>query len=118
VKQVRVIFIGLTQMLREIVSEAVGREQDVDIVRSYPSAADLTTAVAESEAAVVIAGADLCDSATVCKTLRRFPRLKIVSISDDARQIALHELTLRRRSLGDPSAARMLAAIRSATRCS
>jgi DNA-binding NarL/FixJ family response regulator len=114
VKRIRVILIGLTQMLREIVVDAVGRERDLEIVRSYPPAADFTTAVAESKAAVVIAGADSSDSATVRRTLWKFPSVKIVSISDDARQIALHELALHRQNLGNLSPERLAAAIRAA----
>jgi DNA-binding NarL/FixJ family response regulator len=113
-KRIRVILIGLAQMLREIVTQAVGREPDIEIVRNYPPTVDLATAVTESKASVVIASAAACDPSTVRRALGKSPQVKIVSISDDAQQIALYEFAVRRRNLGDLSPAQLLAAIRSA----
>jgi DNA-binding NarL/FixJ family response regulator len=116
VQRIRVILIALTQMVREIVIQAAGREPDLTIVRDYPPTADFATAVAESEAEVVIASADACDPAMVRRTLRKHPWLTIVSISDDARQIFLYGLMVRRTNLGDVSPTQLLAAIRAAAK--
>lgn len=111
----RVVVLELPRLVQEIVEHAVGGQPDMEIVADLPTAPTLPAALAEARADVVISGAEH-GCAALSELLGELPRLKLLAVSDDARNAVLYELRPTRTPLGEVSPQTIVDAIRSARR--
>jgi len=102
-------------MLREIIERAVAGQPDMEIVDDLPPNAMAPDALRRAGADVVIS-AGYHDSAAVSRLLCELPRLKVLVVSADGRETALHELRPNRMELGEVSPQTIVDAIRGACR--
>jgi hypothetical protein len=110
--RVLLISTGLPKMLGEIVSHALGRYADVELVVAASPAGGLPTAVREAEADVVVGAESQLPGAEVCALLDGFPRSRVFTLTTDARMAWLCELRPERVTLGEVSPERLAEAIR------
>jgi hypothetical protein len=110
------VLIGMTRMLREIVSETLTSGRDVRIVNQYETVDDLVATVQRDRAEFVIAGADTIARGEIGRALEAAPRLKILGLAADGRQLYLHELAPRRLEFGEISPQRLLTIVRARAR--
>lgn len=101
-------------MLREIVRDAIGRQDDMELLGEFPAATDLRTAVESTGADFVItdAATAACDQVPVLLDAR--PRVRVLGITNSGRQTYLYELRPHRVRLGEISPQALIEAIRSA----
>jgi hypothetical protein len=111
VTRVLLISTGLPEMLGEIVSQALGRHSDVDLVVAT-APAGLATAVRDAAADVVVGAESQLPEADVCAVLDGFPRVRVFTLTTDARMAWLCELRPERVALGEVSPERLAEAIR------
>ena len=89
-------------MLREIIERAVAGQPDMEIVDDVPADAIAPAALRRAGANVVIS-AGHHDATAVNRLLCELPRLKVLVVSGDGRETALHELRPTRTALGTSS---------------
>jgi hypothetical protein len=116
VAPIRIVLIGMTRMLREIVYETLTSGRDVRIVNQYDEVDDLVAAIERDRPEFVIAGAETIPRQNVARALDAAPRLKILGLAADGRQLYLHELAPRRLEFGEISPQRLLTIIRARAR--
>jgi DNA-binding NarL/FixJ family response regulator len=102
-------------MLREIIERAVTGQPDMEIVDDILPSEIVPEALRQARADVVIS-AGHHDSATLNQVLCELPRLKVLVVSADGRETALHELRPNRMELGEVSPQTIVDAIRGACR--
>lgn len=116
-KKIRIILADMPAMLVDIIAEIIALEPDLTFVDSISDSTELKTAVRRARADVVITqslGDELAaHSAALLSTGRP---LKIIAITDQARQGLLCELRPHCEPLGPLSAEGLVAAIRTAAR--
>jgi hypothetical protein len=112
VTRVLLISTGLPKMLGEIVSHALARYADVELVVAAAAAGGLQTAVRDAEADVVVGAESQLPGADVCALLDGFPRSRVFTLTSDARMAWLCELRPERVALGEVSPERLADAIR------
>ncbi len=114
-KKIRIIIADVPAMLRDIVAEIIAAEPDLAIVDAIPNNADVKAAVRRSGADVVIT--QQADSeASFDNTALLYARhpLKVIAITGNACEGLLYDLRPHCESLGELSAAALVAAIRGA----
>jgi DNA-binding NarL/FixJ family response regulator len=111
-EQIRIVLVGMPRMLREIVREIVTTQLDMSVVAETTDPAALLRLLRRKDAQLVVAGADDLQGADVERLLDAHPRLKLLSIRDDGRQILLYELRPRKVALGELAPSTLAAAIR------
>lgn len=104
----RILIFGLQQMMHEIIEYAVLGRSGLEVVNS--DCGLLADAVEQSHANAVIVGAD--DPELAVALLERHPRLKLLAIIADGREVLLYELRPRREVLGELSSDALLDALR------
>ena len=102
-------------MLREIIERAVAGQPDMEIVDDLRADALAPEGLRRAGADVVISAGEH-DSAAVNRLLCELPRLKVLVVSADGRETALHELRPTRTALGEVSPQTIVDAIRGARR--
>jgi DNA-binding NarL/FixJ family response regulator len=102
-------------MLREIIERAVTGQPDMEIIDDALPSAIVPEALRRARADVVIS-AEHHDSAALNHVLWELPRLKVLVVSADGRETALHELRPNRIELGEVSPQTIVDAIRGACR--
>jgi DNA-binding NarL/FixJ family response regulator len=110
-ERTRIVLIDMPRLLREIVKQATS---EFDVVAEYDGPADLTRAVDEHRAQIVIAGADAADVQAFERLVVLRPHVKVLGISADGRSTTLVELAPRRKELGELSPDRLRAAVHAA----
>jgi hypothetical protein len=99
-------------MLREIVLETISSAPDLEVAREYEPPVDLSAAVERDRPDVVVAGSDGLDDDEIERALDEAPRLKVIRLADDGRQLLLYELAPQRFELGQASPQRLLEVLR------
>jgi DNA-binding NarL/FixJ family response regulator len=113
--RIRILLVELPRILRDIISDVVAQERDMEVVRVLETRDALLTAVQESPADVVILG--LADTALpeVCDELvGAHPQMKVLAVAGDGRGVFLHELRPQTLSLGEVSPQGLIDAVRAA----
>ena len=103
---------GLPTMLGDILSHALVRYPDVELVVAAAPPGGLGTAVRDAEPDVVIGAESQLPGAVVCALLDGFPRSRVFTVTTDARMAWLCELRPERVALGELSPERLAEAIR------
>jgi DNA-binding NarL/FixJ family response regulator len=110
---VRILLADMTTMLASIVSAAVGHAPDLDVAGRSAPGADLADQIRQTRADVVVLQSARAErSRDVSTLLERFPKLKILAITDDCHAGFLHELRPYVTRLGDISAQSLADALR------
>jgi hypothetical protein len=110
--RVLVISTGLPRMLGEIVGHALARYADVQLAVAAATASTLALAVRDSGADVVVGADSQFPDAAVSALLDEFPRVRVFTLTSDARMAWLSELRPERVALGEVSPERLAEAIR------
>jgi hypothetical protein len=108
----RIVVIGMSRMLREIVLETISSAPDLEVAREYERPVELSTAIRRDRPDVLVAGADVLDDGEIERALDEAPRLKVLGLADDGRQLLLYELAPQRFELGQASPQRLLELLR------
>jgi len=109
----RILLSQLPQILSDILENLLADCQDLDVLGRAAATEPLADSVAATGADVLIMGElPAGDSATVYDLLSRFPRLKILALVADARQVHLYEWAPTRRDLGAISVHDLVAFVR------
>ena len=112
-EQTRVLLAHLPQMLRDLISEIVGREADMEIVGTVSEGAQLVAAAQATDAEFVIAGLDDAELPSPYRELLdERPRMKVLGLEGDGRLGVLYELAPRKVALGELTARSLVTVIR------
>ncbi len=112
-EQTRVLLAHLPQMLRDLISEIVGREADMEIVGEVSEGAQLVAAAHATDAEFVIAGLDDAELPSPYRELLdERPRMKVLGLEGDGRLGVLYELVPRKVALGELTARSLVTVIR------
>ena len=112
---IKIVLVDMPRMLREIVSQVVAAQPDMEIVRELEAPTRLTQAVDGIGAEFVIAGGDALTPDDVDALLETHPRMKVLAVAGDGRDAFLYELRPQRVPLGEVSPHTLLEAIRAAS---
>ena len=100
-------------MLREIVSETISGQPDMQVVAIHNHHADVLAMAARSRARVVVIGSDGAEVENLCERLAvQRPDVGVLAISADGRETVVHELRPYRVHLGELSPPQLVNAIR------
>jgi DNA-binding NarL/FixJ family response regulator len=110
-ERIRIVLIDMPRLLREIVKQATS---EFRIVGEYERPVELTTAVDEHRAQVVIAGTEAADVRAFERLVLLRPHVKVLGVSADGRSTTLFELAPQRHELGELSPDRLRQAVRDA----
>ena len=110
--RVLLISTGLPKMLGEIVSHALARYADVELVVASAPVGGLGNAVRDAGVDVVVGAESQLPGAEVSALLDGFPRSRVFTLTRDARMAWLCELRPQRVALGEVSPERLAEAIR------
>jgi hypothetical protein len=110
----RIVLAEMPAVLEAIVAETIAREPDMVLVAQHVPTATLTTAVHVQQADVVIIRSDATADALQEALLDSRPRVRVLAISSEGRDVLVTELAPRRRRLRDVSPSSLIAAIRRA----
>jgi hypothetical protein len=94
----------MTGVLRDLVRDALTGWPDIELIEAGESAAGIRGAT------TVVCAARSPDE--VNHLLYANPRVRVLTVENDGRRGSVHELVPRSLALGEPSPARLLAAIR------
>jgi DNA-binding NarL/FixJ family response regulator len=112
-ERTRVLLAHMPQMLRDLVSDIVGREVDMEIVGEVSEGAQLVAAAHATDAEFVIAGLDDAElSSPLRELLDERPRMKVLGLEGDGRLGVLYELVPRKVALGELTARSLVTVIR------
>jgi hypothetical protein len=97
VKTIRVALMGMRPRLRDILTDALSRAPDVDLV-DWPtgSGPDLTALASTHPDVMVCEGPDPLTSAQPSRLLRAVPGARVLVVADSGDQAALFELRVTR----------------------
>jgi hypothetical protein len=93
---VRVAFVDVPQLLRDLSVGLLARKSGVDIHHQELDLHDLPAAVAAGDVGVLVAGPQLSDPEEICRLLLSYPRLKALVVTDEGRRAAFFELRANR----------------------
>ena len=109
----RVLLGPMPAILRDILDETFGSQDDVMLVGTCNEDAALRSAVDASSPDVVVVGVEQHDQAGGYVDLfRAHPDLRLLAIRNDARSAAMHEFRVRHCNVPVLSSATILAAVR------
>ena len=110
---VDVVLVDMPQLLHDIIREQIAAAPGLRVSADLSDAASLDAAVADGQADVVIAGADVLDTAYVDRLVTSRPGLTVLTIDREGRETVLSELRPHRQRLGELSPERLLDVVRS-----
>jgi DNA-binding NarL/FixJ family response regulator len=110
--RIRVVLVDMPQMLREIISELVAHERDLQIVGEFDDEHAALKAIDRREVAVVITSLKQSGHPGAALMLRKRPQLRVLAVSADGRASSLFEYLPHERMLGQISPGTVIAAIR------
>jgi DNA-binding NarL/FixJ family response regulator len=117
VHRIRVVLAGMPRMLRDVFSQVLADQPDMEVVGDLTDVLDLLPAAAQTRSDVAILGLRDAGFPSICaRLLDQHPRIKILGVTPDGRRACLYELRPSEVPVGDVSPAGVLAAIRAAVR--
>lgn len=111
---VDVVLVDMPQMLHDIIREQIAGVRGLRVAADLRDVERLDEAVTRGPADVVIAGADVLDTAHVDRLLAARPSLAVLTIDREGRETVLCELRPHRQRLGELCPERLLEVVRSA----
>ena len=108
----RVLLVGLTGILRDIVLDALRGEGDIVLVAEVDSGGAARGVRTHDPTTVVWACRDAVTSEALDDLLYGHPHLRVLTVEREGRRGHLHELVPRSTALGELSAQRLVAAVR------
>jgi DNA-binding NarL/FixJ family response regulator len=102
--------------LREIVSDALAAQSDMEVVGSVTGRPSLDQAVEEAQIDVIVIGRD--DPKLATALLRQRPPVAVIAVTGDEQETGLYELRLRRVGLPEISPGQLVETIRQAMQAS
>jgi DNA-binding NarL/FixJ family response regulator len=110
---IRVLVVGLSGILGEIIRDSLAHQFDMDIVDELPDAGELMSAARRSRCgAVIIKSAEGELPPAGRQLLGRYPSVAILVLSADGRHAEVHHARRGRVDLEDPSSAALMDALR------
>jgi DNA-binding NarL/FixJ family response regulator len=110
---VRVLLAGTPQVLSDILQDAIGRHPDVEIVGRLVAGEAVLPAVERFRPNVTVLGTDLRPSGEYYRQLLvAWPRMYVLTVFDDGRQLALDDLRVHTELMGEASLSSIISAIR------
>lgn len=113
-KPFRILLASMPTMLMEMIVQIIAREPEFMVVGEIAECPDLTAAARQCRADLLIVGESSLAERDVTKVLSSSYPAKIITIAENGHCATLNELRPHRETLVDVSAARLIAAIRSA----
>jgi len=114
-RRIRILLVGIPRMLSDIISDAVAREPDMEIVGAPPDDGRLVSAATQLGAEVVVARlSGLGLSPDVGMLFDAHPRIQVLGVADDGRSTFLYQMRPQRTLLGALSPQELAAAVRAA----
>jgi DNA-binding NarL/FixJ family response regulator len=109
----RVVLIDMNKVLRQLVRGILETDSSVQVVAELPDTVPLEDAVAATDARVVIFGTEASElSAEATELLSRRPRVRLLTVTRNARRTSLYVLKPHREDLGEVSASALLDAVK------
>jgi hypothetical protein len=99
-KTIKVVLLGLPPLLREIVEAALETESDLEIVGDTDDVSSLDRIVERTRAGAVIASGRAIDEPRALAVVGKL-RVRIVTLSQDARRGTVYECLPQRRDVGE-----------------
>ena len=113
---IRVLLVGMAPILRDIVRQAVERQEDMEVVAEAAEGHRLRAEVEGSGAGVVIVGLEDADAVEACAAVvAERPATKVLGLEADGRRGILYALRVPRVALDDLSPEGLVAAVRAAS---
>jgi len=117
VTRFRVVVLGARRLMRELITEALSADPEIEITNEAADETALATIAARRGADVVIVGQDQWNASEAFEALHLLrPSFKVLAITDDGRQAFLYELHPQETALGQLSSTGLLEAVRGADR--
>jgi DNA-binding NarL/FixJ family response regulator len=113
-RRTRILLADLPRLLREIVTEALEAQSDMEVVASVSDFETLAQTIEQSRAEVIVIGHD--DPEVAAGLLERRPPLAVIAVTGDAKESQYYELRPHRVELGEISPSELVETIRQATR--
>jgi hypothetical protein len=113
-KPFRILLASMPTMLMEMIVQIIAREPEFMIVGEIAECPDLASAMRHCGAGLLIVGESSLTEADVTAVLSSSYPAKIITITENGHCATLNELRPHRETLVDVSAARLIAAIRTA----
>jgi DNA-binding NarL/FixJ family response regulator len=113
-ERTRILLADLPRMIREIISDTLASQDDMEVVAELPTLASLPAALEDSQADVVVLGGD--DPMLAVALLQRIPHLTVLAVSEEGRESWLYELRPKRVLISEISPRRLVGAIRESSR--
>jgi DNA-binding NarL/FixJ family response regulator len=113
-RRTRILLADLPRLLREIVTEALEAQSDMEVVASVADFETLAQTIEQSRAEVIVIGHD--DPEVAAGLLERCPPLAVIAVTGDAKESQYYELRPHRVELGEISPSELVETIRQATR--
>jgi DNA-binding NarL/FixJ family response regulator len=111
--QIRVLLADMVPMLRDIVTEAVTYEPDLEVVGAVGGQEEFLTALERERVDVLVLGAHRPDDLELAEQIWvKSPRVKVLMIATGGRTAVLYALRPHKVVLGDVSPQGLVAAIR------
>ena len=102
----------MPQTLRAILEHALGGQRDMHVVHE-PVASPAAACPAEPDV-VIVGGAHADDNAAMPSLLRRWPRARLLMVTESGRRSVLYELRPHPTEMGQLSPEELVAAVRAA----
>lgn len=116
-ESIRVMLVGLPQMLADIVGRVLAGAPDLEVTRWVNGLEQLMDIPADERPDVVVTGLGPSQRIeSFASLLRAQPNLRILALEGDGRHAVMYELQPHAVPLGDVSAEGLIDAIRSTTR--
>ena len=112
---IRILAAEMPPLLLDFVSSIIAAEPDMTIARLREPESDISSAVRDTDAQVLIVGSDASsDLEQWMSLLYQLPRLKVLVLEQMGRTAQLYELRPHRTPLGEVSRTGLVSAIRTA----
>jgi response regulator of citrate/malate metabolism len=117
-KEIRVLLLGLTRMVADIVREVVSQEDDVEIIASLQNIDDVESVAQRAEADLVITvyPPNKSELRRLDRALTARPGLRVLAIEDDGRAAFMYTLLPQTTQLGPLSPNTLIGFIRAPVR--
>jgi len=103
--------VDMSRMLNEILETTLRTRPDFEVVAQYRRQDELSSAILNSGADLVIAGCDAVDEAEVGRLLRERPKAKVLAVLGDGQRSYLYQLRAHSVALGEVSPQSLLAVL-------
>jgi DNA-binding NarL/FixJ family response regulator len=111
-ERTRIVLIDMPPLLRDIVSNVLSGQPDLDVVAEHDDAVDIREAVERDQAQLVIVGSDAASEACIRAVVGGSRGVRALEMRSDGSEGVLYELRPHRVVLGGISAETLLRTIR------